>query len=84
MIGFAKEYEAQSTKFDPDHRHKMTRENWGPWVDWARPEPGHVAKPSYIGRTDLPKVTRISDMQFGKRPDSIPRGWSAAPAYREE
>jgi hypothetical protein len=83
MIGFVKEYEAQSAKFDPDHRHKMTRNDWGPWVDWARPEPGHIAKPSWVGRTDLPKITSIKDMNFGERPEKIARGWSAAPAYRE-
>ena len=22
----------------------------GPWVDWARPAEGHVAKPSWLGR----------------------------------
>lgn len=63
--------------------HNMSREDWGPRADRARPEPGHVAKPSWPGRTDLPKVTSIRDMNFGERVATIPRGWSAAPAWRK-
>lgn len=67
MKSFNKDYEAAREQFDPDHKSKMSRLDWGPWVDWARPPSGHVASPSWLGRDDVPRVTSIRDMTFGKR-----------------
>lgn len=63
---FNETYQAQAARFDPDHRQRMTRLDWGPWVDWARPAPGHVAKPSWLGR-DVKPIGRLSDIDFGVR-----------------
>jgi hypothetical protein len=66
MKVFNQAYQAQAAAFDPDHRHGMTRLDWGTWVDWARPEPGHRAKPSWLGR-GVPPITRLRDIDFGVR-----------------
>jgi SnoaL-like domain len=67
MKKFNELYTAQAQAHDPDHKYKKTRNDWGPWVDWARPSADHVAKPSWEGRDDVPKVANIRDMDFGKR-----------------
>jgi hypothetical protein len=67
MKRFNRLYTEASAAHDPDHRHKMSRADWGPWVDWARPAPGHVARPSWLGRDDVPRVTSLRDMDFGVR-----------------
>jgi SnoaL-like protein len=68
MKRFNERYEAASKAHDPDHRAKMTRLDWGTWVDWARPTPGHEPQPSWFGRDDVPRITRRSEMTFGSRP----------------
>ena len=65
MKKFNEVYTEQCKKFDPDHKTKMSRLDWGS-IDWARPAEGH-AKPSWAGRDDVPKVANIRDMDFGKR-----------------
>jgi hypothetical protein len=45
----------------------MTRLNWGPWVDWARPPDGHEAKPSWLGRSDVRPIATVREMDFGER-----------------
>lgn len=72
MKAFNKAYDAACRIHDPDHKHKLSRLHWGPWVDWARPAEGHQAKPSWVGRTNVPKVTNIREMQFGERVDGKP------------
>ncbi len=67
MKAFAQKYAAAAAKFDPEHRHKLTRDDWGPWVDWARPDHAGPAKPSWLGRDDVPVVRSIKDMTFGVR-----------------
>jgi hypothetical protein len=64
---FNEAYEAASRAHDPDHRHKMSRIDWGPWVEWARPPAGTEAAPSWLGRDDVPRVTSLRDMSFGVR-----------------
>jgi hypothetical protein len=44
----------------------LSRSDWGPWVDWARPAEGHRAKPSWLGR-NVPPISRMSDMDVGVR-----------------
>ena len=71
MKAFNKEYELQAQKFDPGHKEKRTRLNWGEWVDWARPAEGVSHTPSWFDgqgvRSDVPKVASIKDMSFGRR-----------------
>lgn len=64
---FNEAYEAASREHDPDHRQKMSRLDWGSWVDWARPPAGAEAAPSWLGRDDVPRVTSLRDMTFGER-----------------
>jgi hypothetical protein len=64
---FNERYEAASREHDPDHRHKMSRLDWGPWVDWARLPADAEAAPSWLGRDDVPRVTSLRDMTFGAR-----------------
>jgi hypothetical protein len=68
MKAFNEAYEAASKAHDPDHKEKMSRLDWGAWVDWARPTEGHVA-PSWLGREDVAKVTNVREMDFGQRRD---------------
>jgi hypothetical protein len=68
MKAFNEAYQAASLEFDPDHKYKMSRLDWGPWVDWARPGDGHVA-PSWLGRDDVVKVASVREMSFGERRD---------------
>lgn len=67
MKAFAKGYAEACRQFDPDFRHKLSRKDWGTWVDWARPAHAGPAKPSWLGRTDVPAVGNIKDMDFGVR-----------------
>ena len=39
----------------------------GPWVDWARPPEGHVARPSWLGRDDVTPIPTLHEMTFGER-----------------
>jgi hypothetical protein len=41
MAAFFKDYQQACATFDPDHPAKMSRQDYGQWVDWARPAPGH-------------------------------------------
>jgi hypothetical protein len=45
----------------------MTRQDWGPWVDWARPAPGAHPEPSWVGRTDVVPVRSLADLTVGVR-----------------
>jgi len=67
MKAFNEKYAAASEKHDPNHKDKLSRLDWGTWVDWARPPEGSHASPSWLGRDDVPRVTSIRDMNFGKR-----------------
>ncbi len=69
MKRFNDRYQETCREHDPDHAQKMSRLDWGSWVEWARPAHGGPAKPSWLGRDDIPKVTSIRDMTFGERND---------------
>lgn len=45
---------------------RLSRKNWGSWVDWARPATDEPAAPSWLGR-DIPPIKRLSDFTFGQR-----------------
>jgi hypothetical protein len=46
---------------------KLRREDWGSWVDWARPAPGHQAAPSWLDKDNFVPFTGIADIDFGTR-----------------
>jgi hypothetical protein len=69
MKRFNEQYEAAAREHDPDHKTKMTRLDWGDWIEWARPDPEHRVSPSWSGRDDVPRVTNVRDMDFGVRTD---------------
>jgi hypothetical protein len=58
MKDFNERYQAASQAHDPGHKEKMSRLDWGPWVDWARPQ-GEHAGPSWIGRDDVAVIADI-------------------------
>ena len=64
---FAREYSAACAEHDPEHGQKLSRDDWGDWVDWARPPAGHQAKPSWLGRTDVTPLVTLRDIDFGER-----------------
>jgi ketosteroid isomerase-like protein len=67
MQQFGKRYAEALATHDPDFGQQMTRRNWGTAVDWARPAPGHVAKPSWLGRDDVVPARRLSELTVGER-----------------
>jgi hypothetical protein len=58
-------YLAACAEHDPDHPARRSRLDWGP-VDWARPQPGHVATPSWLGRDDVRPLRSRRDVDFGR------------------
>jgi ketosteroid isomerase-like protein len=53
---------------DPEQqRRRLSRRDWGPWVDWARPKPGHETSPSWL-RTGATPIAHVREMTFGERP----------------
>jgi hypothetical protein len=66
MMRFARDYASACAEHDPDRPDKLTRDDWGQWVGWARPPAGHQAKPSWVGR-DVTPVRSIKEMTFGER-----------------
>jgi SnoaL-like domain len=67
MQRFGRQYMEACKAYDPERPQKMTRLDWGPWVDWARPPEGHQAKPSWLGRGDVRPVASLREMEFGER-----------------
>jgi hypothetical protein len=67
MKGFAQRYAAAAKAHPQTLEQKLRREDWGPWVDWARPEPGHRAKPSWLDRDGFTPFAGIQDIDFGIR-----------------
>ena len=64
---FAIEYQAACDRAgDPDFRKKMSRKDWGTWVDWAHPADDHVVSPSWLGK-DIAPIDTLSDISFGVR-----------------
>jgi hypothetical protein len=51
---------------DPHFAQRMSRDNWGDVPDWAKPDPGHEASPSWLGK-DITPILTMRDMTFGTR-----------------
>lgn len=67
MVKFARGYRDACKAINPDFADELSRRHWGD-IDWARPAPGHAAKPSWLGREhEVPAVRRIEEMTFGER-----------------
>jgi hypothetical protein len=67
MKDFARRYGAAEQAFPQTLEQKLSRADWGPWVDWARPQPGHRARPSWLGKDDFIPFRGIRDIHFGVR-----------------
>ncbi|OZG30491.1 polyketide cyclase [Williamsia sp. 1138] len=67
MKAFAKTYADASAQWPQTIDEKLSRNDWGPWVEWARPDPGHVARPSWVDREGFTPFTSIHEIDFGVR-----------------
>jgi ketosteroid isomerase-like protein len=67
MKHFAKRYAAAAGAHPQTLELQLRREDWGPWVDWARPEPGHNAAPSWLDKAGFTPFSGIHDIDFGIR-----------------
>ncbi|WP_238963449.1 nuclear transport factor 2 family protein [Mycobacterium paraintracellulare] len=67
MKGLAARYAAAEAAHPQTLEQKLRRDDWGSWVDWARPEPGHTAAPSWLGKTGFRPFSGIQDIHFGIR-----------------
>jgi hypothetical protein len=67
MKQFAKRYAKAADEHPQTLKRKLRREDWGSWVDWARPEAGHQATPSWLGRDGFTPFAGIGDIDFGIR-----------------
>ncbi|MCV7280165.1 nuclear transport factor 2 family protein [Mycolicibacterium flavescens] len=67
MKVFAQRYAEADQRFPQTLEQKLRRDDWGDWVEWARPEPGHQARPSWYGKPDFKPLRRLADFDFGVR-----------------
>lgn len=67
MKRFARQYAEAETVHPQSLEQKLRRADWGQWVDWARPEPGHQASPSWLGKEGFTPFASIRDIDFGVR-----------------
>jgi SnoaL-like domain len=67
MKDFAKRYAAAAQVFPQTLEQTLRRADWGRWVDWARPEPDHAARPSWLGKEGFVPFAGIGDFDFGVR-----------------
>lgn len=67
MKSFARRYADAEHAFPQTLEDKLSRADWGPWVDWARPEAGHQARPSWYDKPGFTPFRSIRDIDFGIR-----------------
>jgi hypothetical protein len=67
MKQFARRYDDAAREHPQTSEQKLRRLDWGPWVDWARPDPGHQAAPSWLGKDGFRPFAGIDDIDFGVR-----------------
>jgi hypothetical protein len=67
MKAFAHRYREAERAFPQTLEGKLSRNDWGQWVDWARPRPGQQARPSWSTNSDFKPFRGIADIDFGVR-----------------
>lgn len=67
MKAFAQRYRAAEQAFPQTLEDKLSRNDWGAWVEWARPRPGHQARPSWYAKPGFTPFRGIGDIDFGVR-----------------
>ena len=67
MKRFATRYAEAGAANPQSLEQKLRRQDWGQWVEWARPEAGHQANPSWLGRDGFTPFSSIRDIRFGVR-----------------
>jgi hypothetical protein len=63
---FNQRYQAARERAGDNARDPLSRLDWGDAADWARPQAGHQASPSWLGQ-DVPPITRLSNIDVGTR-----------------
>jgi len=66
MQRFGAWYNTHSEHYRADGKLELSRKDWGPWVDWARPQGEHPAQPSWLGK-DVKPILSLKDIDFGVR-----------------
>jgi len=67
MRAFANRYREAERAFPQTLEDKLSRNDWGHWVEWARPGSGHQARPSWSTKSDFKPFRGIADINFGVR-----------------
>jgi hypothetical protein len=67
MKRFATHYAEAEAASPQSLEQRLRREDWGQWVDWARPESGYQANPSWLGKDGFTPFSSIRDISFGVR-----------------
>ncbi|MDN5920264.1 MAG: nuclear transport factor 2 family protein [Pseudonocardia sp.] len=62
---FNQAYQAARTEAGDAATDPLSRADWGE-IEWARPEAGHTATPSWLGQ-DVPPIGSMREMTFGVR-----------------
>jgi hypothetical protein len=63
---FNQRYTAARERAGEKARDRLSRLDWGTWVDWARPPAAHQPSPSWLGK-DVPPIASMADMDVGTR-----------------
>ena len=67
MKDFARAYAEAERRFPQSLEDKLSRNDWGEYVPWARPGPGHRARPSWLDKKGFTPFASIRDIDFGVR-----------------
>ena len=67
MKDFAARYAAAEAVHPQTLQQKLRRNDWGSWVDWARPDPGHNAAPPWLDKAGFRPFAGLQDIDFGVR-----------------
>lgn len=67
MKKFSTAIEEARRKFPVPSNTELSRKDWGQWIDWARPQDGHTACPSWMKRADFAPIRSRADVDFGVR-----------------
>jgi hypothetical protein len=67
MKDFARAYVEAERRFPQSLEDKLSRNDWGENVPWARPGPGHRARPSWLDKEGFTPFASIRDIGFGVR-----------------